>query len=168
MADLSEFWRGQKNIVLLDPNITACAEWETLFSQLIDSRANVDFSQGLDIRLLTAEKIDMLRKIKVKRVHFAWDKYRDKEMIIPLFREFAERTGWGRGRMIVYCLCNFDTTIDQDLERIYTLRDLGYSPYVMLYDKEHIPKKHPLRRMQRWCNNNIIFRTVPKFEDYIP
>lgn len=56
VADLSEFWNGQKNIVLLDPNITACREWKDLFQQLIDSGAYVDFSQGLDIRLMTEKK----------------------------------------------------------------------------------------------------------------
>ena len=34
-ADLDTFWRGQKNIVLLDPNITACKGWKPLFQQLI-------------------------------------------------------------------------------------------------------------------------------------
>lgn len=30
VADLSEFWRGQKNIVLLDPNMFACRDWKDL------------------------------------------------------------------------------------------------------------------------------------------
>ena len=72
VADLSEFWRGQKNIVLLDPNITACKDWKELFQQLIDSGAWVDFSQGVDIRLMTDEKADMIKRIKTKNIHFAW------------------------------------------------------------------------------------------------
>lgn len=52
VADLSEFWRGQKNIVLLDPNMFACKEWEGLSNQLINSGAWVDFSQGCDIRII--------------------------------------------------------------------------------------------------------------------
>ena len=32
-ANLSEFWNGQKNIVLLDPNITACRDWKELFQR---------------------------------------------------------------------------------------------------------------------------------------
>ena len=47
VADLPEFWNGQKNIVLLDPNFFACREWKELAKQLIDSRAWVDFSQGV-------------------------------------------------------------------------------------------------------------------------
>lgn len=46
VADLSEFWKGQRKIVLLDPNMFACADWEGLSRQLIESNAWVDFSQG--------------------------------------------------------------------------------------------------------------------------
>lgn len=37
VANLSEFWRGQKNIVLLDPNFFACKDWRELSQQLIAS-----------------------------------------------------------------------------------------------------------------------------------
>lgn len=30
VADLSEFWNGQKNIVLCDPNVIACKDWKDL------------------------------------------------------------------------------------------------------------------------------------------
>lgn len=164
-ADLNTFWRGQKNIVLLDPNITACKDWKELFQQLIDSRAWVDFSQGIDIRMMTEEKAEMLQRMKIKQVHFAWDRYGDKGIIVPKFKMFAELTGWSYQKMSVYILCNFDTTFEQDLERVYTLRDLGYNPFVMLYNKENIPKGHKLRHLQRWVNNRILFRTCERFED---
>ncbi len=166
-ADLTEFWSGQKNIVLLDPNITACKDWRELFQQLIDSKAWVDFSQGLDIRLMTKEKSQLLKNIKVKRVHFAWDRYEDKEKIVPKFQEFKEITGWPCNKMSVFVLCNFNTTLEQDLDRIYTLRDIGYNPYVMLYNKEKIPKGHIMRKLQRWVNNRIIFHKVKLFENYL-
>lgn len=166
VADLSEFWNGQKYIVLCDPNILACRQWKDLLQQLIDSKAYVDFNQGLDIRLMTEEKAEMLKQIKIKNLHFAWDRFEDKEKILPKFKMFKEITGIDKSRLGVFVLCNFDTTIEQDLERIYTLRDLGFSPYVMLYDKEHIPKRHDLRRMQRWVNNRIIFAKCKTFEEY--
>lgn len=166
VADLSEFWNGQKNIVLCDPNILACRQWKELLQQLIDSKAWVDINQGLDIRLMTQEKAEMLKKIKVKRLHFAWDRYEDKEKIIPKFRMFKEITGINERNLTVYVLCNFDTTIEQDLERIYTLRDMGYWAYVMLYDKEHIPKGHELRKLARWVNNRFVFAKCKTFEEY--
>lgn len=167
VADLSEFWRGQKNIVLCDPNILACSEWKGLLKQLVDSKAYVDFNQGLDIRLMTEEKAEMISQIKVKMVHFAWDKYEDKNMIVPKFEKFQKITQWGYWKLSVYVLTNFNTTIEQDLDRIYTLRDLGYDPYVMIYDKEHTTTKDTVRRLQRWCNNRKIFRSTQKFEEYI-
>jgi hypothetical protein len=166
-ADLSEFWRGQKNIVLLDPNITACKDWKQLFQQLIDSKATIDFSQGLDIRLMTQEKAEMLKQMKIKQVHFAWDKYQDKEIIVPKFIQFKDITGWDKRKMTVFVLCNFDTTFEQDLDRIMTLREIGYSPYVMLYQKELIPKQSNLRKLQRWVNNRIIFNSTNSFDEYL-
>ena len=163
---MSEFWSGQKNIVLLDPNMFACKEWKDLSQQLIDSNAWVDFSQGCDIRIMTDEKAEHLKQMKIKQIHFAWDRYEDKDFIVPKFKKFAELTGWKYQKMTVYCLCNFNTTFEQDLERIYTLRDLGYSPYVMLYEKDKIPVGHKLRKLQRYVNSRAIFRSCNSFEDY--
>ena len=166
VADLSEFWNGQKNIVLLDPNMFACKEWKDLSQQLIDSNAWVDFSQGCDIRIMTDEKAEYLKQMKIKQIHFAWDRYEDKDIIVPKFKKFSELTGWKYWKMTVYCLCNFNTTFEQDLERIYTLRDLGYSPYVMLYEKDKIPVGHKLRKLQRYVNSRAIFRSCNSFEYY--
>lgn len=167
VADLNQFWGGQKNIVLCDPNILACKDWKNLLQQLIDSKAKVDFNQGLDIRLMTKEKIEMLNQIKIKEIHFAWDKYSDKDIILPKLRLFAEHSKMHKKSAhtsIVYTLVNFDTTLEQDLERIYTLRDMGYWAYVMIYDKAHCQPIY--KHLQRWVNNRIIFGAVKRFEDY--
>lgn len=167
VADLKEFWNGQKNIVLCDPNILACREWKYLLQQLIDSKAWVDINQGLDIRLITQEKAEMLKQIKIKQWHFAWDRYQDKEKILPKFKMFKETTNINERNLIVYVLCNYDTTLEQDLERIYTLRKMGYWAYVMLYDKENIPKGHTLRKLARWVNNRFIFAKCETFDEYL-
>ena len=166
VADLSEFWNGQKNIVLLDANMFACKEWKDLSVQLIESGAWVDFSQGCDIRLMTDEKAEHIKRMKIKQVHFAWDRYEDKEKIVPQFKRFKEITQWDYRKLGVYVLCNFNTTFEQDLDRVYTLRELGYNPYVMLYEKDKLPAGHRLKLLQRWVNNRIIFRSCKKFEEY--
>ena len=53
---------------------------------------------------------------------------------------FQEITGWTKSKMSVYVLTNFNTTIEQDLDRIYTLMELNYFPYVMIYEKYKLPK----------------------------
>lgn len=166
VANLDEFWKGQKNIVLCDPNILACRECEDLLCQLAESKAWVDFNQGLDARLLTPQKMEALNRIKIKEIHFAWDRYEDGRVILPKLMMYSEMGKFKKTahNTIVYVLCNYGTTIEQDLERIYTLRDLGYWAYVMLYDKENASKEH--RRMQRWCNNRFIFAKCKRFEDY--
>lgn len=166
VADLSEFWRGQKKIVLCDPNILACRDWKDLLQQLIDSGAEVDFNQGLDIRLMTEEKAEMIAKMKIKEIHFAWDRYEDKDKVLPklkLYAAMARKKPHGH-YAIVYTITSYSTTLEQDLDRIYTLRDLGYWPYVMIYDKEHCPRVY--RDLQGWVNNRIIFASCKRFEDY--
>ena len=168
VADLSEFWNGQKNIVLCDPNILACKDWKPLLQQLIDSNAWVDINQGLDIRLMTEEKAEMIKQLKIKELHFAWDRYEDKDIVVPKFKMFKELTGIDIRKLIVFVLCGDreKRVLETDLERIYTLRDMGYWAYVMLYDKENIPKGHELRKLQRWVNNRFIFARCNTFEEY--
>ncbi len=167
VAELSEFWRGQKYIELLDPNMFACKDWKALSEQLIDSKAYINFNQSCDIRIMNEEMAETIKKMKIKQIHFAWDRYEDKEKIVPKFKLFQEITGWKRGKMSVYVLVGYGTTFEQDLERVYTLIDLGYSPYVMIYDKYKKKAKDPLVRLQRWVNARLCYSTCKKFEDYV-
>lgn len=166
VSDLSEFWDGQKNIVLCDPNILACPQHLELLQQLADSKAKVNFNQGLDIRLVNDRNMEILKQIKLDAIHFAFDRWQDKEIIEPRLRDFVKKTGFSRskGRVMVYILTNFDTTLQQDLYRIQLCRELNISPYPMIYDKEHCDPIY--RKLQRWCNN-FIFWSVPTFEEYL-
>ena len=163
VADVKDFWDGQKEIVILDPNILACRDKRDLLLQYRETDAILDFSQGLDIRLMNGEDIDEINRMRIKRLHFAWDNPKDdlKNKFAFFAKRFRRTTNIGT----VYCLTNFNSTMDENLYRIYTLRDLGYDPYVMVYDKEHAPKE--IRDLQRWCNAKKIFKSTPNFYDYI-
>lgn len=163
VASLENFWRGQKYIKLLDPNLLACPDWKELMQQLIDSKAWVDFTQGLDIRLMTAEKADMIQQCKKKMLHFAWDNPED-ELTFEKLKEYRKAFSLPDDKCKVYVLTNFNSTHEQDLERVYRLRDIGYDPFVMVYEKWNAPKE--TRRLQRWCNNKVIFRAEPDFAKY--
>ena len=168
VADLSEFWNGQKNIVLCDPNILACADYKDLLQQLIDSKASVDFNQGLDIRMMTDEKAKMLSQIKIKSIHFAYDRYEDKDFIEPKFEAFRRICKIRQKDLQVYVLCGDREKVvrQEDLQRIYWLRENGYAPYVMLYEKEKLPKGCDLLKLQRWVNNRFVFWKCRDFEEY--
>lgn len=90
MADLSEFWDGQKEIKLLDANLLSCPDHERLILQLAESCAWVDFSQGLDVRLITPDNMALLNRVRTKMVHFAWDDLNAD--LTPYFRRFLELT----------------------------------------------------------------------------
>lgn len=164
VANLSEFWDGQKHIKLLDPNLLACKERNELLQQLIRSKAYVDFTQGLDIRFTSDEVINLINQVKVKEIHFAWDNAKDDlKPYFERYKSLAKHKPHGNYGT-VYCLTNFDSSMDENLYRIYTLRDLGFNPYVMVYDKPNAPTE--IRHLQRWCNNRKIFRSCPDFNDY--
>lgn len=168
VADLDEWWRGQKNIVLMDPNLLAYRGHMELLEQLIESGAWVDINQGIDCRLLNEKNIEAINRLKLKEIHFAWDYMHETERVLrglELYRQLATRKphgSWGT----VYTLVNYDTTMDENLFRIYTLREMGYDPYVMIYDKPHASRE--IRLLQRWCNNRRIFRSEPDFNKYDP
>lgn len=165
VADLSEFWRGQREIKLMDANLLACPDHEKLLLQLAESRALVDFSQGLDIRLITRDNVALLNQVRTKTVHFAWDN--PDEDLTRYFRQFLEWTSIKNPRLRrVYLLTNYGSTHEQDLYRVETLRQMGFDPYVMIYEKPTAP---PItRHLQRWVNNKRLFYAIPSFSDYEP
>lgn len=168
VANLSEWWDEQKNIVLCDPNLLACREHMDLLHQLAESKAWVDVNQGFDARLLTPDNIEAIKQIRIKDIHFAWDQMKNTKRVIKglnLWKRFGKKAahgGWGT----VYVLTNFDTTMDENLFRIYKLIKMGFDPYVMVYDKPNAPQE--VRMLQRWCNNVRIRKSCPRFEDYDP
>ena len=150
-----------------DPNILACRQWKDLLQQLADSKEKVDINQGMDARLLTPEKVEYLNKIRLSTIHFAWDDYKQKDKVLKGLRCFAEhfRRKLDKGHWAqVFVLTNYDTTPAQDLERIYTLRDMGFEPYVMVYDKAHADRFY--KSLQRWVNMRAIFHKISTFEEY--
>lgn len=164
VADVSDFWCGQKEIRVLDPNITACKEKRDLMRQYADTGAIIDFTQGIDIRLINDADIEDINRMKIRTVHFAWDNPKDDlEDKFRYYAKYAKHKPHDHFGM-VYVLVNFNSTMEENLYRIYTLRDMNFDPYVMVYNKPQASDE--IRRLQRWCNNKFIFRATKKFDEY--
>lgn len=162
VADLSDFWDGQKVVRLLDDNIMAdsdefCRDCEQL------SRAGVKVIwEALDARLVDDTTAAALATVKqFKSIHFAWDGH-SQDDAVPRCIETLRRHGLKPWRLMFYVLVGFNTDRDYDLHRIYTLRDMGANPFVMPFDKGDRYQKD----LARWCNNKFIFKSTPRFEDY--
>lgn len=162
VADLRDFWDGQKVVRLLDDNIMAdadefCRDCEQL------SKAGVKVVwEALDIRLVTDETARALASVKPQgSIHFAWDGKAQDAYVEPGIR-LLEKHGLKPWRLMFYVLVGFNTTREYDLERIYKLRELGANPFVMPFDKSDAYQS----RLARWCNNKIIFKATTRFEEY--
>lgn len=162
VADVHEFWNGQKEIMIMDSNITASKDCERLFDSLIETRAIINFEGGVDVRLLTDKGAHQLNQMKTSMIHFAWDNYEFKTYDkLKRVRKLLKKDG---RNLRVYVLTNYNTNHAQDLERVYKLVELDYEPFVMVYDKPNAPDE--TRALQRWCNNKFIFRACKRFEEY--
>jgi len=186
VADLSDFWRGQSKIVLLDQNILACKDSINLLNQLKESKVEIEFNGGIDIRLVTEEVIEILRGMKIKDYHFAWDDPR--ENLVSKFKLIKDSGLKNTNQIGVYVLTNFWSSIEEDLYRIYALRSMGFMPFVMIFDKQKYVDKRGrwlsdvcnkftkeqlthfkvTQHLQRWCGNRKLIKVSPNFNDYKP
>lgn len=169
VANLSQFWHGQGNICLSDPNILASRDALDLLRQLIDSGARVDFNQGLDARLITPQNADLLASMNLKTPHFAMDSMVCVEQVrrgLLLYVNACKRIKgkWNWRDAKVFCLTNFNTTHKQDMERIASIQECECWPYVMIYNKPSAPSI--TRRLQRWTNSPAAYASALNFEDY--
>lgn len=171
VANVGDFWRGQKLIKSLDPNITACAEKRDLLSQYRETGAEVDFTQGLDIRMIDERDIDDLNHMRLSNIHFAWDNpsddLRERFSFYAKLTDHKPHGDYGSVYILTnYERCSVEDHIDRALYRIAEVEKLGFRPYLMIYDKPHADQK--IRYLQRWCNNIKIRKTEPDFWRYDP
>lgn len=167
VADLEEFWRGQKHIDLLDPNILACSERMDLLQQLIDSKASVNINQGLDARFINEEVAYKLLEMKprLECIHFAFDFMKNEEYIVKGLKLAHDIIGLDSRKSTVYMLTNFNTTLEEDLHRVRMIQECGFQPDVRIYRKGTHPQY--LTDLQRWANNRFLYRSVD-IMDYVP
>lgn len=165
VGSVSDFWSGQDEIKVIDPNIISLPREDKieLLQQYLDTGAVIDFSQGIDIRLVTDEDVRYLKRMRMRDVHFAWDN--PKEDLRPMFERYKS---WNPPKLhgnygMVYVLTNFNSTVEEDEYRVYTLRDMGFEPYISIYDKPHADKEK--WRLQQWVNNKRVFHGV-EFKDF--
>ena len=106
-SPLEEFYdQSRKKICLLDDNFFGCPNWKELLQQLKDTGKPFKFKQGLDERLLTDEKCEMLFSSKYDGdITFAFDNIEDYELIerkLKMIRNHTDK------QCVFYVLCGFD------------------------------------------------------------
>jgi len=170
-SPISEFFDpSRKHICLLDDNVFACKEWKAIFDDLNSTGRKFQYKQGLDERLLTAEKCETLFGSKwIGDYIFAFDNIKDKKIIVEklhLLREYTNTIP----KFYVFCAFNHndpdnysDDFWKQDIvdlfERIDILRNYKCIPYIMRYkDCELSPYRGMYITIARWCNQPNFFK----------
>ena len=172
-SPLSEFYDPErKKICLLDDNFLGCPNWRELLQELIDTGKPFKFKQGLDERLLTDEKCEILFNAKYDGdITFAFDKIEDYRMIekkLNLIRKHTNK------QCMFYVLCGWESTDLQDIintfERIKLLMEYRALPYIMRYKgKDNTPYLSSEFRgmyitLARWCNQPSFFKKKSFYE----
>ena len=158
---------GGNRLMLMDNDFFGSPNWKVNLKRIIELDLKVCFVQGLNIRIITQEQAELLAKcnyynskFKKKYLTFAWDKYRDEKIVMKGMK-ICNDAGIPAKNMQFFVLIGFDTTPEQDYERVMKLAELGAMPYVMPYNKDDKYQK----AFTRWVNYRPIFKTV-KWEDY--
>ena len=161
-AEVEEFKNPKSNIViLLDNNFLALPSHITKLQKYIKKGWKMDFNQGLDIRLVNKENAELLAKVKhYKQIHFAWD-FMKTEKQVRNGLKILFKAGIKPYRIMVYILCNYDTTFEDDLYRFKELTALGVDPFIMVYGKVN----EKLKKFVRWGNRKWICGSC-EWEDY--
>ena len=157
-AEFDDVWTGRDELVLLDANLTAAPmdHFRRLCKTATERGVRLNFSQGLDARLLTDEHAEILRRSRTtKTIHMAFDHMRD-EAAVRAAVETMKRAGWPAGRLMFYVLIGFDSTLAEDMERVQIVKSLGADPFVMKYERDD-PYQ---RRFARWVNNMVAFNSM--------
>jgi hypothetical protein len=165
-ADITEFWNGQKEAVLLDNNVLAHKHGLEQIEKIIDLGIKVDFNQGLDARLIANNKdiANLLSRVKWSRyLRMACDTKSQMPFIEQALQNLNE-FGFKNYRVFVYLLVK---DIEDAHERAVFLKDKGCAPFAQPYrdfDNNIEPTKEQ-KRFARWVNHKAIFKTV-QFSEY--
>lgn len=140
-------------IKVMDNNFFANPEWPSAIKQLEEWGQPVDF-QGVDARILDRDMCIALNGLKHKhQIHIAWDDPRD-----DLASKLSEVVQWIKPyKLMCYVLVGYNSSPEQDLERVEALKALKIDPFVMVYDKTNQYCKH----FSRWVNHKAIFKSIP-------
>jgi len=159
VAWFDAFHRNQNKMILFDNNFLASKLWCEKLQWLIDKKIKVNFTQGLDIRLVDKEKAEMLAEVRysnqkwnAKQLYFAFDNLAyEKEVRRGI--EHLLNAGIPPRDMMFYVLVGFDSDFSEDYRRYQILwEEYGVLPFIMVYNGKGTPL---LRHFARWVNKRI-------------
>ena len=117
---------NKKDLLLLDNNVLASSEFPNIIEEIKNkgfykgaklgkAQRFVDFNQGLDARLLTEDKMELLSQIALKPLRIAFDNIKYERIYVEKVR-LAHK--YGIKHLSNYILFNFNDTPDDFYKRL--------------------------------------------------
>lgn len=168
-SPLSEFFDpSRKKICLLDDNVLGGPHWREIFEELQSTGKPFQYKQGLDERLLTDEKCEVLFKSKYDGDYiFAFDNVEDYDLIenkLKLLRRYTSKYP----KFYVFCGFDRNNKWDNDfwkqdifdmMKRIDLLIKYQCLPYIMRFNKYiESPYQGVYKTVGAWCNQPNFFK----------
>lgn len=126
---------------ILDDNLLACSESHirTVFSMLSRQNHQIEFTGGLEAKLLRLWHVDELRKLRIKQMFFAYDTPDDYEPLVEAGRLLLDG-GYTVSSHVLRCyvLCGWpkDTIPAAEVRMIQAMK-AGFTPMAMVYRDEN-------------------------------
>jgi hypothetical protein len=178
-------------LTISDNNFPADPTCLEKMDYMIANDITANLNQGMDARLLTAKKrtdkdgtqypsgddiCTRLAKLRfsnftgtAKQLHFSWDFLGVERAVMSGIDKLVSDYGLTYRNFTVYCLSGFNTTFEEDLERVMKLRAKRIDPFVMLFRNvdgsegtkaDGTTQDWRMKHLARWTNNKILFRAT--------
>lgn len=153
------------HIEVLDNNFFSNPNWGNSVEYLLSTGKKVKL-HGVDVRIMNEEQAKALKMLKhYRQPHIAWDLPN-----IDLRPQLEAMAKYIRPSSITcYVLIGFNSTIEQDLFRVRSLKELGYTPFVQPYrdfENKRVVTWYE-NDFARWANNHFFCKSCD-FVDFEP
>ena len=147
--------KSRKYIYLWDDNILGYPKWKEVFDELNATGKAFQFRQGMDMRLMTEEKAEIISSSKYRGDFiFAFDNIEERELIenkLAIWQKYSKKVAK------LYVLCGYESQDEIDIantfERIKILMKHHCLPYIMRHENYQKSKYRSLYiTLARWCN----------------
>ncbi|MCL0048394.1 hypothetical protein M1N20_02980 [Dehalococcoidia bacterium] len=174
-GELKELDSWEPRPIVCDNNLLACSRRH--FDRVIDSLKglkDVDFNQGLDVRLLTKHHAERIAELNLKVVRLSWDSVNLESRVMTAIEKLL-KVGIPKRKIGCYVLINFDDTPEDALYRLETLKAKGIRPNPQRYNPLNALQRdtyvspnwtdRELKRFMRYWSRQRWLEHIP-FEDY--
>jgi len=128
VSDLDDLLQNRSKVILLDDNILSHPNADQLLEEMAQKNISVNFTQSLDLMLITKKRARMLRRIKCQNTKFTRSNYYFSLNNTDHFNVLRRNYGYFQFKPsenveFIY-MYGYNTTLREDIERLKFIKSL--------------------------------------------